>query len=554
MRIRSLVLAILACGLGGCYNLQFQKKEPVAVPVAEPTPGSRPAPAIPASPAEEQAQTQDIGIIEFDDMGELWTRCDLSPTDSQPCQLTETLDWIKKERQAAAAKGRDSLVIVFVHGWNNNAQNGDPNLKDFATAIQLLRVSNRKLLIRCRPQQSGAADTSGPCDGVPKPVRYIGVYLGWRGRTFPGALNYLTPLGREKGAKRAASVSATEVLLRLREASKAKIGADDREGKFMVVGHSFGGLLVERAVAQALTEQIAGQIAHGDLSTRCSHDPQLDAPSAGNSSASHSETPQYRPLADLIVLINPAIEALETQELIDMMKRSCFWTPWIKNPGSNDGFHAPLLISIKARNDNATGSLFRAAHTVEEIDKAFRGYPDAPALSLPGEKNPSQRTVFASTVGYLSFYHNYCYVDDKGTHDDRDPVCNKIIDEVMRGRAIPTGVTGATADEAQLATSLPSCTPDGKYCQAFTWIPPSASDSHRLRHIYTRFEAADCTYSRCSVWNNTPYWSFTVPPNIINGHNGIWKNGFIDLLTDLVQAATPPPRPASSTTASPPGK
>jgi hypothetical protein len=526
MKVKTLILGILACGLGGCYNLQFQRGGPVDVSIPSPK-----RPAVSPLAAEKHAQTQTIGVIEFDDMGELWNRCDLSLGDKQPCQWTATRDWIKQERKNATALGRSSVVIVFVHGWNHNAQNGDPNLVDFARTIQSLQDSNKQLVNVCGSGQFAETDKSVTCPPTPKPLHYIGVYLGWRGRTFPGGANYLTPLGREKGAKRVASVSATEVVLRLRKVSKrSDLG---QGGKFMLIGHSFGGLLVERTVAQTLT----GEIASENESKSCSDDPQSGVTSTENSSDSHSVAAQMS-IADLVVLINPAIEALETQELIDMMKRSRFCTPWIKDPNSNNKFRAPLLISIKARNDNATGSLFRVGHTLEQVDKAFRGYPDGATLSVPGEKSPTQRIVFASTVGYLAFYHNYCYVDDQGSHDDRDPVCNKVIDDIMSARTPLTPAPSAKLEDLQFTQSLPRCTPDGKHCQVFTWIPPMASDSRRLLHIYTRYDPKDCSYSGCAVWNNTPYWIFTVPPKIINGHNDIWEPRFINLLTDLVQAAT----------------
>jgi pimeloyl-ACP methyl ester carboxylesterase len=496
MKCRMAFVFALVCGVSGCYNQQFQYKVPV--------------PATPAPNTKESAQAS-VGVIEFDDMGELWTRCNLTTGDRQECQLKETTDWIAEQRQAATHAGSTSVVIVFVHGWNHNAKSTDANLVSFRQLMQTLQDKRDQLVGDCAEHRASGQFYCHP-GSPPVPVRYIGVYVGWRGRALAGNANYLTPFDRESSGKRVASVSATEVVFRLREEAKKTISHGAPEGKFVLIGHSFGGLVVERTVAQALTAAI---VLDSSTKATCSS-------TAGG----------YEPFADLITLINPAIEALETQQLIDMMKRSRFETCPVTDPDNpSRHFRPPLIVSVKARNDWATGGTFRILHTFEEADKTFRSYPDTPALTSPQDRTPGQRTIFKSTVGYTSFFHNYCYVDDASSHDSRDPVCNRIIDEVHKGQE--------TASK-DLALARPashfSQNSTGTHRQAFTWIPSMASDGGQLSRLYTRFNPDTCTFASCDVWNNTPYWSFTVPSEVINGHNGFWTPQFEALLSDIVEA------------------
>src|SRR5262249_43136960 len=114
----------------------------------------------------------------------------------------------------------------------------------------------------------------------------VGVYIGWRGQTvaFPKGLDpgkpltwwrapKLLPYGitfwdRKNTAARVAGVSCTEAILSLTAVAKMRYLTDAElmafpqkptnlvhtvdKSKVIIIGHSFGGLIVERAVTQAL--------------------------------------------------------------------------------------------------------------------------------------------------------------------------------------------------------------------------------------------------------------------------------------------------------------
>jgi hypothetical protein len=450
-----LIPAIFVCCLTGCYNHKFQSSTPPGVVKKAPS-GHVP-----------------IGVVEFDDMGELFDRCDLSPQDDQPCQIMSVVDWIRIERARAEPDGtfpKYSVVVTFVHGWGNNADQSNDDLKQFTDELGVLK-------------------------GNSSDVRYIGVYVGWRGSAWAVRQWYgyiPTVFNREAGARRVASVSATELLFRIRDAAKQSLGEGKAQGKFVLVGHSFGGLIVERTLAQALTALIV---------LRTDKTPPPDNCESGVSGP--------EPFADLAVLINPAIDAIETQQIIDMLKRSRFIIC-----RKNSHFEAPLLVSIKARNDYATGGVFTFIHFLESGNKLFRDYGNAPALSSQADpKRPSQWSVYKNTAGNLPFLQNYCFIEK---NDPGEKGCKKVSDEVNH--------------------EIQSPREGSRYRQAFV-ESPSPAPKEVVNGLYARYHGA-CNYSSCEVWNNTPYWIFTVPRDIVDSHGGWASAKFGQLLTEIILQTT----------------
>ena len=66
-----------------------------------------------------------IGFLEFDDQGEPWRTPNLDDgwSSGSSTQLPHVLNELKKQ----SAKG-PIRTLVFIHGWNNNAAPGNPNL------------------------------------------------------------------------------------------------------------------------------------------------------------------------------------------------------------------------------------------------------------------------------------------------------------------------------------------------------------------------------------------------------------------------------------------
>lgn len=171
--------------------------------------------------------------IEFDDHGELLDRA----------QFTGTINEIRKIRE----QGHPMALLVFVHGWKHNASKHSQNWHSFRDYVREVAATQ----IAKNPDPN---------------FKTVGVYIGWRGDVYnwgDPVFNGITWLpqqlsfyNRKKVAESVAGVSMTEVILSL--AAQAKIQVHEQsaekpdESKVIIIGHSFGGLIVERAVCQAM--------------------------------------------------------------------------------------------------------------------------------------------------------------------------------------------------------------------------------------------------------------------------------------------------------------
>jgi hypothetical protein len=256
-----------------------------------------------------------LGFIEFDEQGDFWSRKLTSKVIEDAQQFAET---------AKRAKNQ-TLLVIYIHGWQNNARSGD--VRNFETFLASLRGS----LV-------GIKD---------KKVAVYGVYLGWRGRLLPtpdqnDALSrfvddtlyavpkLLTFWTREAAGERVAKLSSTEAILRLTKA----VRGGDPNARSVVIGHSFGALVAENSLAQATLSRVYGTEAEGSTT---------------------------RPPVDLTVLLNqaaPSMTAKRLQEaLLDAYMASKTSPP----------VEQPMIVSVTSTDDNATRRAFPIARFLETI-------------------------------------------------------------------------------------------------------------------------------------------------------------------------------------------
>src|SRR2546423_11747873 len=158
-----------------------------------------------------------LAFIEFGEQGSY----------QDPTQLENTLALIKATPKP--------LVVTYVHGWQNNAMSGDA--ERFAQFLQELTQSE---IIR----------TSH--------FNVVGVYLGWRGQlTNVPVAKELTFFSRKAAAERLASnFDCYDAIAAVSEAARKYHSAT---GQYTILlGHSFGGLVVERSVAHAINAEMHG--------------------------------------------------------------------------------------------------------------------------------------------------------------------------------------------------------------------------------------------------------------------------------------------------------
>lgn len=272
--------------LGGCTTPQPYRTELAPRPTLE---GRLPGPPVPeVRKICPTRPTACVVFVEYDDYGNLMNRGQL-------------LGAIEAAKETAAAKG---TVLVYVHGWHHDANRSD-DVKDFQELVQ--RTSDLDRGLRAAP---GAGNI-------------LGVYVGWRGDSIYSRgpskpLSYLLTFWDRKSAAHdiGHSGGVYELFSRLSEVRRA-----NKDSKLLIHGHSFGGAVVYSSVAQKLMDQI-----------------RMDA--------SDAPAPDV-PVADLVLLINPAVEAMKLRPQLDLA-RTLEFKPNLP----------PRLVIVTTEADWATGITF----------------------------------------------------------------------------------------------------------------------------------------------------------------------------------------------------
>lgn len=331
--MKRVVVAVLAAlSLSACVSLRSYRTNPPYGPVEQP-------------PFQDQYQNDIyIGFVELDDHGLFWTTKELQDS----MEMIET-----------AAQPNGAIVAVFVHGWLNNARYPDEDNGD------LDNFKNDVLKVMSQHETVAARREGRPRRNV------VGVYVAWRGLSIkPKLLSWTSFYNRKDAALRVADTQATVTLHGLIAKTR-----EDPRSQILVIGHSFGGLITERALGPVLiTEAMrmrTGPVAGSMMDT---------AP-------------------DLVVLVNPATNATRALGDVWTLKESPALIPprrtrfYMREQVSR----TPLIVSLTSATDQATGLAFPAAEYLEGLFQSFRGWGGTPMEGV----FPSERTVYAKTMGHL---------------------------------------------------------------------------------------------------------------------------------------------------------
>ncbi len=260
----------------------------------------------------EHTSRYDLFFVEFDDQG--W----LHPQQEDGSgEARQQLDFLMKALRKSATENAGISLVLYVHGWKHNAAWDDPNVNDFRNA--LLATS---LVEESNEQQLGV-----------KARRVIGVYVGWRGKSLnlPEPFISSTFWDRKFTAQHVAQGSARELFSSLRGLQRdqnAKDPACQRHTsrckvRMLMIGHSFGGLILFNAISEALIDSLAADQDDGT-----------------------GDGPVGR-FGDMVILINPAFEASRYETLHRI--------------ATNRGYgryQAPIFVSVTSTADWATRVAF----------------------------------------------------------------------------------------------------------------------------------------------------------------------------------------------------
>lgn len=343
--IRSLLITIVAAtSLAACAPFtQYRTNYDVCVSDILPPPAECETHALQQLPANDDSKFL-LGFVEFDDQGQLWDRKQM---------------WAVIDKFSAESASKELLIVVFVHGWKHSAKPFDPNIETFRSVLAGLSSAEKQI-----SQATG------------EPERLVaGVYFGWRGAsvTVP-YVNNVSFWDRKNTAQKVGGVGVTEALNRFEQIRRTKdhMGGEASRTRLIVVGHSFGGALVHSALASSLESGFVHSVGpDGTIS---------DAQGFGN----------------LVVLINPAFEALLFAPLSDMSTER----------GTYFGSQLPVLAVLTSEADYATRYAFpagRAFSTFFEKERDIKRYNAV----TKNEETIDEENANRKAVGHFKPYRTH---------------------------------------------------------------------------------------------------------------------------------------------------
>lgn len=483
-----------------------------------------------------------LSVIEFDDLGDFWLRAQLerefqcllfAVAAEEPAWLT---DWRKEfcagDTVAPAPDGkgkRSAIVTLFIHGWKHNASPKNESTGNLASFHDVLRRMAQGELARAgRCIQAGG---KGGCEARPREV--IGVYIGWRGKSFARIplLQEFTIFNRRAAAERVARVAVSHTIHRVVNWTKES----NRESRAILVGHSLGGVILENVLTRTATVE-------RDWSDALEERPA----SQGGGTATRQPLP-----VDLAFLINPANEAILAEQTIDVLGPP---TPRVVAKSRENGHQVevPIIVSIASPGDKAVRFYFPISQRL----KAFFGLR---------KFKPGQRFLFTHTPGFsgddLLLSHEFSSEDASGQNTTSlHSITPPPTVTVRKGPCVqPDSVQGAGRRKEihrerleQLDRSLETVAalPEGAAVSDVDCI--ESISYHQAARVksrdYTKPDAEqdsarDATDSEPKVWtirrrtdtlNISPYWVMSVNTDIIGTHTDIFNPRVIALISAMV--------------------
>lgn len=263
-----------------------------------------------------------LGYVEFNDLG----------FQKDPVAVQNTLK--KISRLNVNPNSPPLLIIVFIHGWHHNASPNDSNVKSFERFLKNLQYEEDNISFSSIKRQ------------------VVGVYIGWRGESDESILNPLTYRSRKLAGLRVGQYGLQEVLAEL-----SLIRNINEKNRLVSVGHSFGGGVLYSSVMQKLVDSVVS----ADLSS--------------NSGSSEIISKAY---GDLVILMNPALEAAR----VEVLNRRL---------GEAEGF-------------NSCQPLVMAAFTSEKDEALFDAFPKGQSVFFGDDKRVANADGYKNLV--LSSYGN----------------------------------------------------------------------------------------------------------------------------------------------------
>jgi len=479
---------LLGWALSACTALTAYRQDvPASIPPADCTAAGAPTTAPQAPPCTTQATERNalytLHVVEFDDQG--W------PFDIAGAPRSQTDSAIAQIR-AQLLDPRDCVrLFIYVHGWRHDARTGDSNVQKFRDFLARVSEASRRAASAgedaCDDPVAAAVPAARRAQSAstalrrtppsPSRIHTVGLYVGWRGLSVENIvpLVYASFWDRKNTADRVAQGSVRELFGRLNQlashvrqadrAAQAGAGPASAQLRTYVIGHSFGALVVFRALSQSLIDSFSED---------------LDA-AAGDELASVSR------FVDMVVLVNPAIEAARFDPVFKAahkLARVCEQAAGPAGPCEQPRYQAPVLAIFTSEGDRATQQAFPLGSRLSNLFESV--------------VNETQRQAMLNTIGWDAHYRTHTLA--------------------LAGTCPPE-----QADPFDPASNPLRYRPPG-----WTWCFTTPAGAMALQHL----GGPSAGPGPGPVYNG-PLWNVQVSQALISDHSDIWNDGFRALLLHL---------------------
>ncbi|WP_157085141.1 hypothetical protein [Hydrogenophaga palleronii] len=354
----------------------------------------------------------------------------------------------------------NSYIIVFVHGWHSNAKPNNANMKSFERRLEFTKRRYPTLNV-------------------------VGIYVGWRGKSIEIPYVAVTTFwDRKNTSEEVGRNGLLEFLLRLEAAVRKH---DDNT--LLAVGHSLGGSVIFNALSPILLERLVS-----------------------------SPTPKVRGYGDLVVLINPAIEAMRYTALRDAAQVHQREQGFPSSQG-------PVFMVAAAEGDDAVKYAFPLGRSFSTLLERHREF-EPPSRGEIAEKKIDQGSLDRFAIGQFERYTTHSLVANASSgNNDECKSPNGWLVEAVKRRKRSGDQTGEGWD-----TGWNSRGPEDQR--------PLLGDASMMQVIHKKNSAAF-----------DPYWITTLHENVITDHSNITQKHFwcfIDLTlreSGALKSLTPQPAP-----------
>jgi hypothetical protein len=261
-----------------------------------------------------------LAFIEFDEFGEPGVKDD----HGRSTQVDSALALISRAMEDDPQ--HQPVILTFIHGWKHNAGFEDTNVQGFEETLNYLYK-----------------DFYGPQPNNPAYQGHVvvGIYIAWRGDVVSKYWNVqrqISVYNRESAAMRVGGAAVSDTLMRISHlAHPPGSQRDSSQAMLIFVGHSFGALILERALTPAFIHLI----------DRERDGPEADVPAT---------------LADLVIYVNSAAAATEAKPMLDYLAAEGVTYRVPTSPGAPPTIDKPLFLAVSSSADAAVGNLLPIEH------------------------------------------------------------------------------------------------------------------------------------------------------------------------------------------------